>query len=159
MYHLYSIWHVQIQETPSIGLKCSSDFAQAAMENVLCGIEDADVCIDDAGAFYHNWESHIKLIDEILCRLCENRFTINPLKYEWAVKETDCLCYWLTPSGLKPWKKKTDVVLRMDRPHNVTELCIFIGCAKYYQDMWPSIAHILKPLTDILGFPKRALLN
>eukprot|EP00957_Ditylum_brightwellii_P178745 13614945-Ditylum_brightwellii.AAC.1 len=42
----------------TMGLKCSPDFAQAAMENVLRGIKDA------VGAFSDNWESHIKLIDE-----------------------------------------------------------------------------------------------
>eukprot|EP00957_Ditylum_brightwellii_P163523 12449940-Ditylum_brightwellii.AAC.1 len=59
------------------------------MENVLCSIEDADVYIDNVGAFSNNQESHIKLIDEILCRLCENGFTINTPKFEWAVKEID----------------------------------------------------------------------
>eukprot|EP00957_Ditylum_brightwellii_P068634 5210793-Ditylum_brightwellii.AAC.1 len=63
------------------------------MENALRSIEDADVYIDNAGAFSENWESHIKLIDEILCRLRENGFTINPLKFEWAVKETEWLGY------------------------------------------------------------------
>jgi hypothetical protein len=33
-----------------MGLKCSPDIAQAAMENILSDIEDADVYIDDAGA-------------------------------------------------------------------------------------------------------------
>ncbi len=37
----------------------------------------------------------------------------------------------------------------MNCPCNATaELRMFIGCINYYCDMWPSCAHILKPLTD-----------
>eukprot|EP00957_Ditylum_brightwellii_P202731 15331538-Ditylum_brightwellii.AAC.1 len=43
----------------------------------------------------------------------------------------------------------------MDRPHNATELHMFIGRVKYYQDMWPSRAHILKPLTDMSCLSKK----
>jgi hypothetical protein len=85
-----------------IGLKCSPDIAQAAMKNVRSDIEDAIVYIDDVGAFSSDREYHINLLDTILRQLCENGFTINPLKCEWAIKETDWLSYWLTPQGLKP---------------------------------------------------------
>jgi hypothetical protein len=78
-----------------MGLKCSQDIAQAIIENVLSDIEDADVYIDDVGAFSSNWDHHNNLLATILCRLRENYFTINPLKCEWAVKETDWLCYCL----------------------------------------------------------------
>jgi hypothetical protein len=44
----------------------------------------------------------------------------------------------------------------MDRPHNATELRMFIGCINYYRAMWPSHAHILKPLTNQSGLKKRA---
>jgi hypothetical protein len=105
------------------------------MNNVLSGIEDADIYTDDIGAFSNNWDHHLNLIATILWRLREISFTINPLKCKWAIKETDWLGYWLTPQDLKPWKEKIDAILHMDRPCNATELCMFIGCVNYYCDM------------------------
>ncbi len=45
-----------------MGLKCSPDIAQAAMVNVLSDIKDADVYIDDVGAFSDDWNHHVILI-------------------------------------------------------------------------------------------------
>ncbi len=70
-----------------MGLKCSPDIAQAAMENVLSDIKDADVYIDDVGAFSNNWDQHVNLVATISRQLRENGFTINPLKCEWASKK------------------------------------------------------------------------
>jgi hypothetical protein len=123
---------------------------------MYCPALKAEVYIDDVGAFSDDWDHHVNLIATILRRLRENDFTINPLKCEWAIKETDWLGYWLTPQGLKPWRKKIDAILHMDYPCNATELRMFIGCVNYYLDMWPSHAHILKPLTDQSGLKKRA---
>ncbi len=67
-----------------MGLKCSPDIAQAAMENVLSGIKDADVYIDDVGAFSDDWDHHVNLIATFLRRLHENGFTINPLNSSTA---------------------------------------------------------------------------
>jgi hypothetical protein len=42
-----------------IGLTCSPDIAQAAMKNVLSDIKDANVYIDDVGAFSNDWDHHV----------------------------------------------------------------------------------------------------
>jgi hypothetical protein len=80
-----------------MGLKCSSDIAKAAMENVLTEIKDANVYIDSVGDFSNDWDHRVNLFAAILWELREKGFTINPLKCEWAIKETDWLGYWLTP--------------------------------------------------------------
>jgi hypothetical protein len=137
-----------------MGLKCSPDYAQEVMENIFRGVEDAGVYIDNS-AISQSWDDHIALLRTILTKLQDNVFTVNPLKYEWAVKETDWLGYWLTSICLKPWKMKIEAVLRMQPPTSLQLLCGFIGIMNYYRDMWLHRLHILAPLTAKTGAPKK----
>ncbi|KAL7480633.1 hypothetical protein ACHAW6_006309 [Cyclotella cf. meneghiniana] len=99
-----------------MGLKCSPDIAQSITESLVSGIDDANVYIDNVGAFSKDWDHHVQLLATILQCLHENGFTINSLKCEWAIKETNWLGYWFTPQGCKPWKKKIEAILHMDCP-------------------------------------------
>jgi hypothetical protein len=49
-----------------MGFKCSPDFAQEVMENIFQEVEDAEVYIDDIGAFSNSWEEHMALLCKIL---------------------------------------------------------------------------------------------
>jgi hypothetical protein len=138
-----------------MGLKCSPKFVLETMENIFHYIDDVEVYINDITALSPNWEHHLKLLCTILAKLQENGFTVNPLKCDWAVKETDWLGYWLTPTSLKPWKKKLDAVLKMEAPKTLKDLRGYIGVVNYHGDMWPHRAHILTPLISQTGAPKK----
>jgi hypothetical protein len=57
------------------------------MENVLSDIEDADVHIDDVGAFSDDWDHHVNLLATILRQIHENGITINPLMCQWLSRK------------------------------------------------------------------------
>ena len=74
-----------------MGLKCSPDFSQETMENIFCDVKDAEVYINDIGAFSNTWDHHINLLRIILTKLQDNGFTLNPLKCDGAVQESGWL--------------------------------------------------------------------
>jgi hypothetical protein len=132
-----------------MGIKNTPDFAQEVMEQVLDDMEAVKVYVDGIRVFSPNWQHHLQMVAAVLQRLENNSFSVNPLKCELGVKETDWLGFWLTPLGLKLWKKKIDAILRLDAPRSVKDVRSFIGAVTYYCNLYPKRAHHLAPLTEL----------
>ena len=100
-----------------MGVKISPDVAQRFMMDMLQGIPNCCCYIDDLGIWTDgSFDDHLSVVDLVLSRLHANNMKCNPLKCEWFVQETDFLGFWMTPEGVKPWKKRIEAILKMDRP-------------------------------------------
>ena len=81
------------------------------MELILGHHEKMEIYIDNQAVFSDNWTPHRSSLEEILTILQDKGFTINPEKCKWGVQETKFPRHWLTPTGVKPLKKKIDTIL------------------------------------------------
>ena len=120
-----------------MGVSTSPDMAQEIMEQVLSSLENTEVYLDDIAAFSSDFDSHISLLEKILQCLQDNGFSINPLKCEWAIQETDFLGHWLTPHGIKPYYKKVNAIVQLEETKSLKQLRSFLSMVTYYRDMWP----------------------
>ena len=76
---------------------------------------DVDAYMDNCMLFTDkDFNHHVGLIDKLLSVLAATGMKCNPLKCAWAVQETSFLGYWMTPTALKPMKKKVNAILKMD---------------------------------------------
>ncbi len=82
-----------------MGRKCSPDFAQEVMEKIFRDVTEVEVYIDNIAIFSDSWEQHLAVLYIVLQKPQENGFTVNPLKCECALQDTDWLGYWLTSTG------------------------------------------------------------
>jgi hypothetical protein len=74
-----------------MGVKQLPNFAQEVMEDIFRDMTNVKVYIDDIGIFANDEEHLLQIQAEVLHQLETNGFTVNPLKCEWMVQETDWL--------------------------------------------------------------------
>ena len=86
-----------------MGISESPDISAEIMTQVLDRL-DVGFYMDDIAIVSQTRDERIDLLQQVLQRLQNTGFTINPMKFEWAVEETDFLGHWMTPDGIKSWR-------------------------------------------------------
>ena len=145
-----------------MGMSQSPDWAQGALEEVLSDLlqHSVECFIDDVAIFTPQsspdpWKDHLQMLHEVLHRLQQNGFQINPQKCSWGVQEGEFLGHWLTPTGIKPLRKKIEGIMTLDEPKTLKQLRGFIGMVNFYRDFWKSRAHLMAPLTSLTKIDKK----
>ena len=82
------------------------------------------------------FEDYLDKLQVLLERFHRAGINVNATKSTFGVHERENLGYVLTREGIKPQKKKIEVILAINPPKNVKDLRGFIGIVQYYRDLW-----------------------
>jgi len=133
------------------GMKNSPATFQRMMNQVIAGINDCEVYIDDIVIYSVDWQVHIDTIAKLFDRLSEANLTINLAKSEFGCAHLTYLGHVVGQGRVRPVHAKVEAVANFPTPEDKKQLMRFLGMAGYYRKFCPNFSAIAEPLTSILS--------
>jgi hypothetical protein len=91
------------------------------------------VFIDDILVYSNTYLEHEQYLRIVLKTLREHRLYVKLSKCEFWLKEVTFLRHVISAEGIFVDPRKVEVLLKWERPTNVTEIRSFLGLAGYYR--------------------------
>ena len=129
------------------GVSSAPGIFQRAMENLLQGLPNVIVYIDDILVTGASEEEHLAVLSKVLSRLEEARLRLKKRKYVFMATSVTFLGHKIDAQGLHPLESKVRAVQEAPTPRNVTELKAYLG---YYGKFLPNRSIVLAPLYNLL---------
>ena len=105
---------------------------QEKMEQILQGIENIVVYLDDNTVTGPARKAHLKHLREVLDRFRKHNLRVKKQKCEFLKKKIDFLGHELDAESIRPSSKKLLALEKMPEPENIKQLETFIGLVNYY---------------------------
>ena len=135
-----------------MGFVSSTDIFQHAISSIFLDLPHVLCFLDDLIVIgIDSFQEHIQEMDEVLGRLVEKGFQLNPLKSFWAKDKVKYLGFVILHKGIQPQAKKIQRIKSLARLNDQKESRGLIGMVNFNKEMWRQKAYILKPLTEKTG--------
>lgn len=108
------------------------------------------VYLDDVVICTNSFEKHIKVLKEVLRRICQAGLTLNQDKCCFCKPELKYLGYVVNAKGLLVDPEKVEAILRILPPKNVSEVRRIVGLASWYRRFVPNFSDLTSPLCNLL---------
>ncbi|CAG2229284.1 unnamed protein product [Mytilus edulis] len=132
------------------GVASSPGIFQRTLENVVQGIANVLVRVDDILITGKTREEHLNTLSEVLSRFKRIGIRLKKQKCVFMAEEVVYLGFKINKHGIYPVESKVEAIDKAPSPTNVTELKAYLGMLNYYNRFLANLSHLLKPLHVLL---------
>lgn len=132
------------------GASSSAAVFQQVMDQVLKGLENVSVYLDDVLIAAKTFRECLDKVVQVLERLAAANISVNFKKCKFFVDSLQYLGHLITDEGLLPSPEKLSTIKDAKVPRNVTELKAYLGLVNYYNKFIPNLSSKLKCLYALL---------
>ncbi|CAC5367296.1 unnamed protein product [Mytilus coruscus] len=131
------------------GVPSSAGIFQRTLDNIIQGIPNVLVRVDDILITGKDRNEHLKTLHEVLsCFKAGVR--LNRQKCTFLALEVIYLGFKINKQGIFPVESKVKAISEAPRPTNVTELKAYLGMLNYYNRFLTNLSTLLQPLDKLL---------
>ena len=143
---VYGMGQFEFKTSPMGLLGCPASF-QRLMEEVMKGIPNVLVYIDDILVHSKTHDQHIEILRKVFARLQQHHLKIRLEKCHFANTTVEYLGFKLTPHGVLPGTDKIEVVKNAPPPDTVHKVRQFLGLCNFFRTHIKDFAIRSHPLT------------
>jgi Reverse transcriptase (RNA-dependent DNA polymerase)/RNase H-like domain found in reverse transcriptase len=133
----------------SMGLASAPSAFQQLVEQVVKGIDNVVVYINDLIIHSRTHEDHLRMLDAVFTHLASHDLRVNLKKCVFGSSETSYLGFWLSKEGIFPGADKLKAVKEALPPENVKQICQFLGLCNFFRGHIQNFTQIMSPLTQL----------
>ena len=128
------------------------------MRRLLQDMDNVKSYIDDLIVYIEDWDTHLRVLDELLQRLRQAHLVVRPTKCVFGSRSVEFLGHFVGGDCISINEENLEKIRQAKRPTTKKGVRSFLGLANYYRDHIPSFAAIAAPLSDLTkkSFPERA---
>ena len=123
---------------------------QRTMENLLKGLNNVCIYLDDILVTGSSESDHLKNLATVLEKLEEAGVRLKKSKCHFMLSSIEYLGHKISEKGIQPTEEKVRAIVKAPAPNNVTQLKAFLGMLNYYAKFLPNLSSKLAPLYRLL---------
>lgn len=132
------------------GMKNAPATFQRLTNQMIAGLDNCVVYIDDILVYSDTWDDHIDHLRALFDRLDKANLVVNLAKSEFGKAKVTYLGHVVGQGHVLPREAKIQAILEFPIPKTKKELLRFLGMSGFYRKFVENYSTVVSPLTNLL---------